>query len=176
MILKRYMVPYAIYERTLGVKPLARGTFENLKGKKQSLVSDAAPLPFSTVCLIEGCQFIRTLGDNKPYTWTYFTTRQKTVAYMVIHYLDEVSCKENDSVSSIEWGPEAADLMSFHKLGPTGGSGVNCSIHDANRLNALSVKLTRAEIEKAFQAYRDERILWVEAANNSSLIFKSMVE
>lgn len=58
--------------------------YAHLKGKNQLPASDAVPLPFSTVCLvgqtrpldpevfpnlkIEGCQFIRTLGDNKPYT------------------------------------------------------------------------------------------------------------
>jgi hypothetical protein len=30
---------------------------------------------------------------------------------MVIHYLDEVSSKENGSTSNIDWGPEAAEIM-----------------------------------------------------------------
>ncbi|KAF9127870.1 hypothetical protein BGW39_005506 [Mortierella sp. 14UC] len=185
---------------------------------------------------IEGCQFIRTLGNSKPYTWTYFTTRDGRVAWMCIEYLSRPKSKEDGSTSHLEWGPEAAEVMcnqvrdfpiisggekpltignlidwtpkeliskvmqeekifqtwyhgravligdgdACHKLSPAGGSGANCAIHDAlclaSRINAFSETPSRTEIEKAFQAYSDERIPWVEAANNSGLIFKTMVE
>ncbi|KAF9127869.1 hypothetical protein BGW39_005505 [Mortierella sp. 14UC] len=224
--------------------------YSKLKEKSLLPPSDDVPLPFNAICLVgqtesldpemypylklEDCQFIRTLGDGKPYAWTYFTTKQNTVCWMVIQYLDDGTRLENDPFRNSEWSPEAVETMagkvrSFpilsgserkltigdlidwtpreliskvmleekvfstwhhgrtvligdacHKLNPAGGSGANCAIHDAvalaNRIYALPDKSTKADIDKAFQAYRDERIPWVEAAFNSSTMMKSMVQ
>ncbi|KAF9154280.1 hypothetical protein BG015_001393 [Linnemannia schmuckeri] len=199
--------------------------YSQLKEKNVLPASDDVPLPFNVVCLVgqtkpldpemypylklEDCQFIRTLGDNKPYT-------------------------EHGSFKNSEWGPEAVETMcdkvrSFpiisgserpwtlgdlidntpkeliskvmleekvfetwhygravligdacHKLNPAGGSGANCAIHDAvalaNRIYALPENRTRADIDQAFKAYRDERMPWVEAAFNTSTMMKSMVQ
>ncbi|KAK5797005.1 hypothetical protein F5H01DRAFT_359381 [Linnemannia elongata] len=89
--------------------------------------SDALPLPFSTVCLVgqtrpltseefpdvalEDCQFRKIVGDNRPYAWSTFTTKQKTVCWMCTLYLDDDSSKVNDAFKNSEWGPEAAQTM-----------------------------------------------------------------
>ncbi|KAF9127868.1 hypothetical protein BGW39_005504 [Mortierella sp. 14UC] len=101
--------------------------YAQLKKQKKLPASDDVDLPFSTVCLVgqtrplnpgvfpnlslQDCQFIRTLGDNKPYSWTYFTTKQNTVCWMVIQYLDDATRLENDPFCNSEWGPEAAGAM-----------------------------------------------------------------
>ncbi|KAF9100831.1 hypothetical protein BGX29_006229 [Mortierella sp. GBA35] len=100
--------------------------YEELEKKGQLPPEDALPLPFSTVCLVgqtrplaveefpimkeERCQFINVLGDNKPYSWTYFTTKQNTVCWMIVQYLEEEATKEKGA-SNIEWGPGAAETM-----------------------------------------------------------------
>ncbi|KAK3835639.1 MAG: hypothetical protein J3R72DRAFT_451333 [Linnemannia gamsii] len=102
--------------------------YTQLKKEKKLPASDDVGLPFSTVCLVgqtqpldpetfpnlklQDCQFIRTLGDNKPYSYTYFTTKQRTICWMVIHFLlTEESRFENDPFRNSEWGPEAAGAM-----------------------------------------------------------------
>ncbi|KAG0273268.1 hypothetical protein BGZ95_010917 [Linnemannia exigua] len=89
--------------------------------------SDALPLTFSTVCLVgqtqafnpsefpdiasEKCKFMNILGESKPYSYSTFTTAQKTVCWAVIMYLDAESSKDNDAFRNSEWGPGAAAAM-----------------------------------------------------------------
>ncbi|KAK3835028.1 MAG: hypothetical protein J3R72DRAFT_451711 [Linnemannia gamsii] len=100
--------------------------YAQLKKEMKLPPTDDVPLPFSTVCLLgqtrplttdefphlsrETSQFVRILGENKPYTWSTFTTRN-TVCYSVIQFLDRRSSKDNDSFRNSEWGSEAADAM-----------------------------------------------------------------
>ncbi|KAF9091036.1 hypothetical protein BGX23_005552 [Mortierella sp. AD031] len=89
--------------------------------------SDALPLPFSTVCLVgqtrpltaeefpdvarkEG-RVMSYRGENKPYSWNTFTTRQNTVCWGLVQYLDSESSKVNDAYRNSEWSPEAAAAM-----------------------------------------------------------------
>ncbi|KAG0069845.1 hypothetical protein BGZ90_000065 [Linnemannia elongata] len=88
---------------------------------------DSLPLPFSTVCLVgqtrvltseefpdialEESQFCNVVGNNRPYAWSTFTTKQGTVCWICIQYLDDESSKENDAFRNSEWGPEAAAAM-----------------------------------------------------------------
>ncbi|KAF9381251.1 hypothetical protein CPB97_007867 [Podila verticillata] len=44
-------------------------------------------------------------------TWLTITTRQNTVCWMVIHFLDKDSAKRNDSFRNSEWGPESAEAL-----------------------------------------------------------------
>ncbi|OAQ29967.1 FAD/NAD(P)-binding domain-containing protein [Linnemannia elongata AG-77] len=101
--------------------------YAQLKKNKKLPASDDVDLPFSTVCLVgqtrplnpeeypnlklEDCQFMQTLGDKKPYSWTYFTTKQSTIAWMVILFLDDTTRQEHDPSRNSEWGPEAANAM-----------------------------------------------------------------
>ncbi|KAG0216679.1 hypothetical protein BGX33_012348 [Mortierella sp. NVP41] len=101
--------------------------YADLKKEKKLPASDGEPLPFSTVCLVgqtrpltveefphlalESSQFYRMVGDRKPYSWGTFTTKQDTVCWSVVQFLDEESSKDNDAFRNSEWGPEAADSM-----------------------------------------------------------------
>ncbi|KAF9105841.1 hypothetical protein BGX29_011244 [Mortierella sp. GBA35] len=101
--------------------------YANLKKKKQLPASDDVELPFSTVCLVgqtrpldvadypllaePTCQFFNCFGDNKPYSWSSVTTKQNTICWRVVQYLDEESSKDNDAFRNSEWGPEAAGAM-----------------------------------------------------------------
>lgn len=224
--------------------------YNDLRTEGRLLPSDDVPLPYSNVQLvgqtrpldpadfpnlsISDSQFIRILGDNKPYSWTYFTTAQNTVCYGVTKFLSTTSCKQGDDYNNSEWGPEAAEAMcaevrdfpiisggdkittvgdlidltpkdliskvmleekvfetwhhkrialmgdACHKINPSGGSGANNAMHDAitlaNWLNVLPDTPTTAEIEHAFEKYKEERLPWVKQAYDSSLIFKVMIE
>ncbi|KAG0204212.1 hypothetical protein BGX33_008654 [Mortierella sp. NVP41] len=105
--------------------------YAKLQKAKSLPASDALPLPFTTVCIVgqtrpldpsqfpdialPECQFRRILGDNKPYSacvqWATFTTKENTVCWFVVQYLDDKSSKENDAFRNSEWGPEAAGAM-----------------------------------------------------------------
>ncbi|KAG0378405.1 hypothetical protein BGX24_003939 [Mortierella sp. AD032] len=193
--------------------------YTQLKKEKKLPASDDVGLPFSTVCLVgqtqpldpetfpnlklQDCQFIRTLGDNKPYSSRF----------------------ENDPFRNSEWGPEAAgamcdkvrdfpiisgsdqpwtigDLIDYtpkeliskvlleekifdtwyncRTFNPAGGAGANNAVHDAvalaNRLQALPDQPSVEDIEKAFKLYKKERFPKVQEAFNSSLALKSMIE
>ncbi|KAF9091029.1 hypothetical protein BGX23_005545 [Mortierella sp. AD031] len=89
--------------------------------------SDALPLPFCTICLVgqtrpldvehfpdlakDTCQFISCVGEGRPYSWSSLTTKQNTICWGVIQYLDDESSKDNDAFRNSEWGPEAAAAM-----------------------------------------------------------------
>ncbi|KAG0204211.1 hypothetical protein BGX33_008653 [Mortierella sp. NVP41] len=104
-----------------------QGLYAKMLKANRLPASDALPLPFNTVCLVgqtkpldasqfpeialPECQFRKTLGDNRPYSWTTFTTKQNTVCWMVIQYLDTESSKDNDAFRNSEWGSEAAAAM-----------------------------------------------------------------
>ncbi|KAG0204210.1 hypothetical protein BGX33_008652 [Mortierella sp. NVP41] len=88
---------------------------------------DALPLPFSVVCLLGQtrpltaeefpdvalgeCQFRNTLGDNQPYSWSTFTTRQNTVCWAVYKYLENEVSKDDDTYRDVGWGSQAAGAM-----------------------------------------------------------------
>ncbi|KAF9088224.1 hypothetical protein BGX29_000389 [Mortierella sp. GBA35] len=93
--------------------------YADLKKEKKLPASDGEPLPFSTVCLV---------GQTRPLTveefphlalessqfyrmWGTFTTKQDTVCWSVVQFLDEESSKDNDAFRNSEWGPGAADSM-----------------------------------------------------------------
>ncbi|KAG9071557.1 hypothetical protein KI688_005769 [Linnemannia hyalina] len=216
--------------------------YTDLRTEERLLASDDEPLAYSNVQLvgqtrpldhadfpnlsIPDSQFIRILGDNKPYAWTFFTTAQNTICYGVTKFLSTTSSRQGDDYKNSEWGPEAAEAMcaevrdfpiisggdkittvgdlidltpkdliskvmleekvfeTWHykrvALIGDGGSGANNAMHDAitlaNWLNVLSDTPTAAEIEHAFEKYKEERLPWVKQAYDSSLIFKVMIE
>ncbi|KAF9931286.1 hypothetical protein FBU30_010515 [Linnemannia zychae] len=223
--------------------------YSQLLKEKKLPASDNAALPFINVCLVgqtrpltveefpdlnlKEAQFIRLVGDKRPYAWGTFTTN-KTVCWPIVRFLDEETSKQNDSFRNSEWGPEAAEAMceevrdvpiiaggdkkltlgqlidwspkeyiskvmleekifqtwgscrtvllgdACHKFNPSGGAGATNAIHDAiilaNYIEALPDHPVAEEIEKAFQAYREDRIYWVEAASEQSRLFRDMVD
>ncbi|KAF9091033.1 hypothetical protein BGX23_005549 [Mortierella sp. AD031] len=101
--------------------------YAEMKKANKLPASDGLPMPFLTVRLVgqtrpltaeefpdlakDTCQFINTIGDGKPYSWSTFTTKRNTVCYGVVQYLDDESSKDNDAFRNSEWGPEAAGAM-----------------------------------------------------------------
>ncbi|KAF9905571.1 hypothetical protein EC991_001532 [Linnemannia zychae] len=101
--------------------------YAQLKKENKLLAADDVALPFSTICLVgqtrpltaeeyplmekEECQFIRTVGQDKPYAWSTFTTKQGTCCWSMVRFLDSESSKQHDSFRNSEWGPEAAGAM-----------------------------------------------------------------
>ncbi|KAG0226200.1 hypothetical protein BGX31_007374 [Mortierella sp. GBA43] len=90
--------------------------------------SDQESLPYSCTCLVgqtrplnpeeflelkkSETNFHSVLSYDKPYTWVTITTKSNTICWMVVHHLDKVSSKSNDSFRNSEWGLEAAGTMS----------------------------------------------------------------
>ncbi|KAF9336617.1 hypothetical protein BGZ91_009926 [Linnemannia elongata] len=104
-----------------------QGLFRDMKKRGKLPPSDDTPLPFSTVCLVgqtvpldpaefpllgeERCQFVSCIGRKKRYSWTVLTTKQSTVLWRVILYLDNKTKRDNDSFRNSEWGPEVVEAM-----------------------------------------------------------------
>ncbi|KAG0011662.1 hypothetical protein BGZ81_002050 [Podila clonocystis] len=101
--------------------------YKSLKIDKMLPASDNVSLPFSCVCLVgqtepldpedfphmkeAQSQANTVLGISTMCSWLTFTTRQNTVCWGVIHFLDKESSKKNDSFRNSEWGPEAAEAL-----------------------------------------------------------------
>ncbi|KAF9341921.1 hypothetical protein BGZ91_010950 [Linnemannia elongata] len=109
-----------------------RRLYETLSNEGRLPKGDKEDLPFSYTCLFGQtkvldpekvsilkkplCQFLTTLGDNKPYTWATLTTRQNTISWLVVHHLQGVETKSihnhnHSSNDNAEWGPYAAKAM-----------------------------------------------------------------
>ncbi|KAG0351205.1 hypothetical protein BG005_009321 [Podila minutissima] len=100
--------------------------YKDLKIDK-SPISGQVALPFSCVCLVGQTQVLdpdefpllkeelsqcdAILGVSTMCTWATTTTKQNTVCWMVIHFLDKHSLKRNDSFRNSEWGPEEAEAL-----------------------------------------------------------------
>ncbi|KAF9098326.1 hypothetical protein BGX29_007676 [Mortierella sp. GBA35] len=102
--------------------------YKKMKDEGRLPYEDTLPLPFSTMSVLgqtrpltesefpdlamTECQFRNTLGDNKPYSWSTFTTKQNTVCWGVMRYLDETASKEDEHFEQSEWSHESAETMS----------------------------------------------------------------
>ncbi|KAF8943002.1 hypothetical protein BGZ47_005915 [Haplosporangium gracile] len=79
------------------------------------------------------------------------------------------------------WGSCRTALLgdACHKFNPSGGAGATNAMHDAvifaNYIDALPDHATTDDIEKAFLAYKSDRIQWVEDVFEQSKLFRSMV-
>ncbi|KAF9309296.1 hypothetical protein BG003_009925 [Podila horticola] len=101
--------------------------YKSLKEDKKLPASDDVSLPFSCVCLVgqtepldpedfphmkeAQSQANTVLGISTMCSWLTFTTRQNTVCWGVIQFLNKESSKLNDSFRNSEWGPEAAEAL-----------------------------------------------------------------
>ncbi|KAG9064168.1 hypothetical protein KI688_003356 [Linnemannia hyalina] len=106
--------------------------YETLKQEGKLPKSDQEELPFHCTCLVgqttvvdlddfpevknDMSPFYNTMGEDSPYTWVLFATRQSTLTWMVLHHLDKVSSKAAEEQrfresDNSEWGPLAAQAM-----------------------------------------------------------------
>ncbi|KAG0035398.1 hypothetical protein BGZ82_005290 [Podila clonocystis] len=101
--------------------------YKILKEQKKLPSSDDAPLPYSCVCLVgqtevlnseefpdlkeEYCKDYSVVGTEKKFSWCTFTSKQQTVCWMIIEFLDQETSRDEDSHSNSEWGPGAAEAM-----------------------------------------------------------------
>ncbi|KAI8350075.1 hypothetical protein B0O80DRAFT_137376 [Mortierella sp. GBAus27b] len=142
--------------------------------------SDQESLPYSCTCLVgqtrplnpeeflelkkSETNFHSVLSYDKPYTWVTITTKSNTICWMVVHHLDKVSSKSNDSFRNSEWGLEAAGTMSDKvrdlDLPITSGG------HEASRTMGTLIDHTDKTLiskvtleEKFFETWFDGRIV-----------------
>ncbi|CAO3568910.1 unnamed protein product [Mortierella alpina] len=101
--------------------------YKQLREAGKLPLNDGKSLPYSCVCLAaqtapldietfpelkdEKCHFNSVLAQDRPYSWMTWTTKNNTLCYTVVLYLDKESSKENDSFRNSEWGAEAAEAM-----------------------------------------------------------------
>ncbi|KAF9154172.1 hypothetical protein BG015_001689 [Linnemannia schmuckeri] len=106
--------------------------YETLKQEGKLPKSDQEELPFKSTCLVGQTQpmdfadfpefnkdqvaFYNTMAADQPYTWVIFATAQSTIAYMVIHHLDQKSSKAAEEQrfresENSQWGSHAAKEM-----------------------------------------------------------------
>ncbi|KAG0088371.1 hypothetical protein BGZ93_010445 [Podila epicladia] len=100
--------------------------YKSLKEDKKLPASDDVSLPFSCICLVGQTEPLdceefphmkevqsqanTVLGISTRCSWLTFTTRQNTVCWGVIQFLDKET-KLSDSSRNFEWGPEAAEVL-----------------------------------------------------------------
>ena len=101
--------------------------YTRLKEESKLPISDQAPLPFTTTCMVGQTvpldptefpdllgplsRFCNIKGDNIPYSWMTITTADNRICWIVIEYLEQESSKQNESHRSSEWGQEATESM-----------------------------------------------------------------
>ncbi|KAF9277909.1 hypothetical protein BGZ68_008911 [Mortierella alpina] len=104
-----------------------QGLYKMLKKEGRLPSSDDVPLPYNTISLVgqthpldpeefpelkePTCIFNNMNGAGTPFTWVTFTTKDKTICWMVVQHLDKFTSKEHDNFRNSEWGPEAAEAM-----------------------------------------------------------------
>lgn len=106
--------------------------YEKLRTEGALPKSDQEDLPFSCTCLVgqtkvldpevypivkePHCQFLNTIGDEQPFTWSLLSTTQGTLCWSVICHLSKTTTKaameqrfrNNDNA---EWGAYPAQVM-----------------------------------------------------------------
>ncbi|KAF9431015.1 hypothetical protein BGZ94_000482 [Podila epigama] len=101
--------------------------YKHLKENSKLPPCDDVTLPYSCACLVgqtevlnpeefpelkeDLCQSNNMLGRDSQCTWLTLTTKQNTVCWMVIQFLNKDTYKDNDTFSTTEWGPECAEAL-----------------------------------------------------------------
>ncbi|KAF8981041.1 hypothetical protein BGZ52_003347 [Haplosporangium bisporale] len=101
--------------------------FKILKASGKLPASDDVPLPFNSVCLVGNTEVLdpqefpalkselsevnTILGVESRCSWTTMTTKQNTVCWSVIHFLNNETSRADNSFRNSDWGPEAAEAM-----------------------------------------------------------------
>ncbi|KAG0032017.1 hypothetical protein BGZ81_000109 [Podila clonocystis] len=101
--------------------------YSQLKRENKLPSSDDQSLPFTCVALVgqtyqldlnrfpevdrPDCLNHGVISATTPYSLMTFTTKYRTICFVMLQHLDAESSKTNDSFRNSEWGPEAAEQM-----------------------------------------------------------------
>ncbi|KAG0087222.1 hypothetical protein BGZ92_007499 [Podila epicladia] len=101
--------------------------YGQLKRDNKLPSSDDQPLPFTCVALVgqtypldvnrfpevdrPDCLNHGVISATSPYSLMTFTTKYRTICFVMLQHLDGESSKMNDAFRNSEWGPEAAEQM-----------------------------------------------------------------
>ncbi|KAI1321059.1 hypothetical protein EDD11_008640 [Mortierella claussenii] len=150
--------------------------YKEMKNEGRLCKSDQEDLPYSCTCLVghtrpldpedfpelkvQECSFNCVLSEEKPYTWVTFTTKNNVICWMVVHHLNKISSKANDSFRNSEWGSEAAEAMckevrDFVIPGGDGSRTLGTLIDQTNKDLISKVMLE----EKVFETWYDRRMV-----------------
>ncbi|KAF9283966.1 hypothetical protein BGZ74_001826 [Mortierella antarctica] len=150
--------------------------YKILKEQKKLPSSDDAPLPYSRVCLVgqtevlspeefpdlkqEYCKDYSVVGTEKKFSWCTVTTKQNTLCWMVIDFLDQETSRDENPHENSEWGPGAAEVMCNEvrdfKI-PGGKDGKQLTIGDLiDRTPKERISKVALE-EKLFEVWSHER-------------------
>ncbi|KAG0056289.1 hypothetical protein BGZ89_002147 [Linnemannia elongata] len=108
----------------------------------------------------EKCHFVRIIGDDKPYSWTYFTTANNCVAWSVTQYLTTAEQDSNKVFANTTFDYSQAlsmarEIMDFPII--TGGPG-EPTIKDFLKYTTTSLKKIVLE-EKLFKTWYHGRVV-----------------
>ncbi|KAF9402365.1 hypothetical protein BGZ94_004947, partial [Podila epigama] len=100
---------------------------QQLKEANKLPVCDDVALPYSCACLVGQTEVLdpeefsvlkedvfgstTVLGRDNQCSWITMATKQNTVCWMVIQFLNKETYKNNDTFRTSEWGPEAAEAF-----------------------------------------------------------------
>ncbi|KAK5823673.1 hypothetical protein F5H01DRAFT_363337 [Linnemannia elongata] len=155
--------------------------YEKLRTEGKLPKSDQEDLPFSCTCLVgqtkvldpevyplvkePHCQFLITMGDEKPFTWSLMSTAQNTLCWTVICHLTKTTSKaameqrfrNNDNA---EWGAYPAQVMCDETkdfLVPVGNGKMTLGdIYDLTPKEIISKVMLE---EKVFETWHSGRVV-----------------
>ncbi|KAG9071566.1 hypothetical protein KI688_005778 [Linnemannia hyalina] len=110
----------------------------------------------------ENCHFVQVIGDDKPYSWTYFTTASNCVAWSVTQYLTTAEQDSNKVFANTTFDYShalsmAREVMNFPII--TGGPGAP-TIKDFLKYTTTSLKKIVLE-EKLFKTWYHGRVVLI---------------
>ncbi|KAF9905568.1 hypothetical protein EC991_001529 [Linnemannia zychae] len=127
-----------------------------------SLVGQTIPLDPEKFPIIkdEYCHFMRIVGEDKPYSWTYFTTKSGAVNWTVTQYLsnEEQNYNKVFANTTFDFGQAmdmAYEVMNFPII--TGGPG-EPTMYDLLKYTTVSMKKVVLE-EKLFKTWHHGRVV-----------------
>ncbi|KAG0365578.1 hypothetical protein BC939DRAFT_524869 [Gamsiella multidivaricata] len=150
--------------------------YKEMMADKRLPKLDQQDLPYSCTCLVgqtrpldpekfpelkvPECSFDCVLSEDKPYTWVTFTAKNNIICWMVVHHLNKVSSKYNDSFRNSEWGPEAAESMckAVRDFPIPGGDGQLTLGHLIDNTDKDLISKVTLE-EKVFKTWHDRRLV-----------------
>ncbi|KAG0280160.1 hypothetical protein BGZ95_011086 [Linnemannia exigua] len=127
-----------------------------------SLVGQTIPLDPEKFPIIkdEHCHFMRIIGDNKPYSWTYFTTKSGSINWTVTQYLSTEQQDDNRVFANTTFDFDQAMDMAYEVMNfpiITGGPG-EPTMFDLLKKTTVRMKKVVLE-EKLFKTWHHGRVV-----------------